>query len=59
LNGIDKNVLDEVVAKTFKELKTAIDTHSEKSIEMYSLALRALVQLRQQVIDEASSMGAR
>lgn len=52
MNGIDKSALDEVVVKTFKELKTAIDTHSEKSIEMYSHALRALVQLRRQVADE-------
>ncbi|SDZ15264.1 hypothetical protein SAMN05444365_10648 [Micromonospora pattaloongensis] len=57
MNGIDKNTLDEVVAKTFKELKTAIDTHSEKSIEMYSLALRALVKLRAQVIAEDRTDG--
>ncbi|MEV1286502.1 hypothetical protein [Micromonospora sp. NPDC049679] len=57
MNGIDKNTLDEVVAKTFKELRTAIDTHSEKSIEMYSLALRALVKLRAQVIAEERTDG--
>lgn len=43
--GIDKATLDQTLAKTFKELRTAIDTHSEKSIELYSEALRALVEL--------------
>ncbi|MEU9762903.1 hypothetical protein [Streptomyces sp. NPDC047985] len=57
MNGIDKNTLDEVIAKTFKEVKTAIDTHSEKSIHMYSEALRALVELRQQVVSEERANG--
>ncbi|MBY8870998.1 hypothetical protein K7640_03965 [Micromonospora sp. PLK6-60] len=48
MTGIDSNALDEVVAKTFKELSAAIDSHSEKSIKMYSAALRALVELRAQ-----------
>ncbi|WP_167367957.1 hypothetical protein [Streptomyces agglomeratus] len=52
MNGINKNDLDEVIAKTFKEVKTAVDTHSEKSIQMYSQALRALVELRQQILSE-------
>lgn len=52
MNGIDKDALDEVIAKTFKEVRTAIDTHSEKSIHMYSQALRALLELRQQVVAE-------
>jgi len=43
--GIDRATLDEALAKTFKELRTAINTHSEKSIELYSHALRALVKL--------------
>lgn len=50
MNGIDQKDLDEVIAKTYKELKTAVTTHSEKSIEMYSDALRALLELRQQVV---------
>ncbi|MGC5290619.1 hypothetical protein [Micromonospora sp. DT231] len=57
MNGIDKITLDEVVAKTFTELKTAIDTHSEKSIEMYSRALRALLELRAQVTAEERAAG--
>lgn len=52
MNGIDKNDLDEVIAKTFNEVKTAVNTHSEKSIHMYSTALRALVELRQQILSE-------
>ncbi|WP_179166552.1 hypothetical protein [Streptomyces sp. CB03238] len=52
MNGIDKNDLDEVIAKTFNEVKTAVNSHSEKSIQMYSTALRALVELRQQILSE-------
>jgi hypothetical protein len=52
MDGIDRNTLDDVIAKTFKEVKTAIDMHNEKSIEMYSHALRALVELRQQILSE-------
>ncbi|MBU2665790.1 hypothetical protein KOI35_19965 [Actinoplanes bogorensis] len=48
INGIDANTLDETIAKTFQELKTAIDTYSEKNITLYSEALRALVKLRDQ-----------
>lgn len=44
--GIDRSVLDDTLAKTFKELKNAIDTYSEKNIALYSQALRALVELR-------------
>ncbi|MGW1882766.1 hypothetical protein [Streptomyces sp. NPDC001970] len=52
MSGIDRNDLDEVIAKTFNEVKTAVNTHSEKSIQMYSNALRALVELRQQILRE-------
>jgi len=52
VNGIDKKDLDEVIAKTFNEVKTAVTTHSEKSVQMYSHALRALVELRQQIISD-------
>lgn len=52
MNGIDDKALDEAIATSFRELKTAIDRHSEKSIELYSQALRALVPLRQQLIDD-------
>ncbi len=46
MNGIDRNDLDEITAKTFKELQTAINSRSEKSVLMYSHALGALVQRR-------------
>ncbi|WP_170837874.1 hypothetical protein [Streptomyces sp. TP-A0874] len=49
MDAINEKDLDEVIAKTFNELRTAVDTHSEKSIQMYSQALRALVELREQV----------
>jgi hypothetical protein len=49
MNGIDTNDLDEVIAKTFKEVKTAVNSHSEKSMHMYSEALRALVELRREI----------
>ncbi|MCG3043477.1 hypothetical protein ACLIYM_21395 [Streptomyces fenghuangensis] len=57
MNGIDRAELDETIAKTFKEVRTAIDTHSEKSLQMYSNALRALVELRQQVVSEERAAG--
>ena len=34
MNGIDDKIVDEVIASTFEELRTAINTHSEKSIEL-------------------------
>jgi len=52
MNGIDINELDAVIAQTYNEVKTAINTHSEKSIHMYSTALRTLVELRQQILTE-------
>jgi len=54
MDGIDDKALDEAIATSFRALKTAIDKHSEKSIELYSLALRALVPLRQQLIDDVA-----
>ncbi|HZG07020.1 MAG TPA: hypothetical protein VE546_26215 [Streptomyces sp.] len=57
MNGIDRNELDETIAKVFKEVRTAVDSHSEKSIQMYSHALRALVELRQQVVSGERSDG--
>ncbi|MBB1262318.1 hypothetical protein [Streptomyces alkaliterrae] len=49
MNGVDERDLDEAIATAFKALKSAVDTHSEKSIQMYSQALRALVELRREV----------
>ncbi|RII13765.1 hypothetical protein DSC45_22690 [Streptomyces sp. YIM 130001] len=47
--SIDSNELDEVLATTFKELKTAVNNYNKDSIALYSQALSALVGLRQQV----------
>ncbi|MFD7340237.1 hypothetical protein ACFV98_30225 [Streptomyces violascens] len=52
MNGIDTTTLDATIAKTFKEVKTAVDAHNEKSILMYSHALRALVDLRREIAAE-------
>ncbi|MBN3928847.1 hypothetical protein IQ279_04185 [Streptomyces verrucosisporus] len=57
MNGIDRAELDETIAKAFKEVRTAIDTHSEKSLQMYSNALSALVELRQQVVSGERAAG--
>jgi hypothetical protein len=51
MDGIDDKALDEAIATSFRALKAAIDKHS---IELYSLALRALVPLRQQLIDDVA-----
>ncbi|MFJ6630843.1 hypothetical protein ACIQMR_05425 [Streptomyces sp. NPDC091376] len=56
MSGIDKNDLDEVIAKTFDEVKAAVNSHNEKSIQMYSNALRALVELRQQILSQERSV---
>jgi Cystatin domain len=53
MNGIDRNDLDEAISETFKGLKTAITYYNEKQMQVYSLTLRALVELRQQVVAEA------
>ncbi|KNB50947.1 hypothetical protein [Streptomyces caatingaensis] len=53
IQSIDRYDLDELIAKAFDEVRTAVTTHSEKSIQTYSHALRALVELRQQVAPEA------
>ncbi|MGE9695480.1 MULTISPECIES: hypothetical protein [unclassified Streptomyces] len=57
MNGIDKKDLDEVIVKTYNEVKTAVSTHSEKSIHMYSEALRSLLELRRQVVQAESADG--
>jgi hypothetical protein len=57
MTGIEMKDLDEVIAHTYKEVKTAINTHSEKSLLMYSQALRALVELRQQMVAEERATG--
>jgi len=52
MNGVDGKDLDEAIAKAFHQLSTAMNTHSERDVELYSRALRALVPLRQQLIDD-------
>ena len=52
MNGVDGKDLDEAIAKAFHQLSTAMNTHSERDVELYSRALRALVPLRQQLVDD-------
>lgn len=52
MNGVDGKELDKAIAKAFHELSTAMNSHSEQGVEVYSRALRALVPLRQQFIDD-------
>ncbi|MEU6484233.1 hypothetical protein [Streptomyces sp. NPDC046887] len=49
MNGIDKQDLDQLIARTYDEVKTAVNSHSEKSLVMYSQALRTLVELRREI----------
>lgn len=49
MNGIDIDDLDAAIAKTYGEVKTAVNAHNEKSLHMYSAALRALIELRREV----------
>ncbi|MGA5009360.1 hypothetical protein [Streptomyces koyangensis] len=46
MNTIDKDVVDEAIAQAFKEVRTAMNSHSEKSLRMYTEALTALLELR-------------
>ncbi|MFD9968161.1 hypothetical protein ACFWZR_03905 [Streptomyces sp. NPDC059017] len=52
MTAIDINDLDDTIAKAYGELRGAINSHSEKSIHMYSTALQALVELRRQTVTE-------
>jgi hypothetical protein len=52
MNGVDRKDLDEAITTAFHELSTAMNSHSEQGVEVYSRALRALVPLRQQLIDD-------
>jgi hypothetical protein len=52
MNGVSRKDLDEAIARAFQELTTALNARSEKGVELYSRALRALVPLRQQLIDD-------
>ncbi|MGO2004585.1 hypothetical protein ACTXOR_08230 [Arthrobacter rhombi] len=50
MDGIDRIEVDEVIVKTFGELKKAVDNYSKGSVELHSSALRALTLLREQVV---------
>jgi hypothetical protein len=52
MKGVDGKDLDEAIATAFHELRTAMNSHSEQGVELYSRVLRALVPLRQQFIDD-------
>lgn len=54
MHTIDRNALEDAIGAAFKALKSGIDTHSQQSIEMYSAGLRALLELRKQVLAEES-----
>ncbi|MFD4988609.1 hypothetical protein [Streptomyces sp. NPDC058374] len=55
MNGIDRKTVDDAIAHAFKEVRTAMDTHSEKSLRMYSEALTALLELRKAIVAEEPS----
>ncbi|CAM5364975.1 MULTISPECIES: hypothetical protein [Streptomyces] len=46
MNGIDQHAVDDAIVHAFKEVRSAMDTHSEKSLRMYGEALTALQELR-------------
>ena len=49
MSSVNHTEVDETIALTFSELKSAIEKFNVKSIELYSAALRALVELRTQL----------
>lgn len=56
MEGISKAEVDEVIVKTFLELKHAVDTYSKGSVEIYSSALLPLTMLRREIAaDERDS----
>ncbi|MGA5428828.1 hypothetical protein ACPCVL_18815 [Streptomyces koyangensis] len=46
MNTIDKDAVDEAIAQAFREVRAAMNSHSEKSLRMYTEALTALLELR-------------
>lgn len=50
MENINRAEVDELIGKTFGELKRAVDIYSKGSGELYSSALSSLVLLRQQVV---------
>lgn len=52
MDGIERAEVDELIVKTFGELKKAVNNYSKGSIELYSSTLRALVPLREQVVKD-------
>ncbi|MGW4916175.1 hypothetical protein ACWEPO_07765 [Streptomyces albidoflavus] len=57
MNTIYKHAVDEAIAQAFKEVRTAMNSHNEKSLRMYTEALTALLELRRAITDEAASRG--
>ncbi|MFG1986648.1 hypothetical protein ACGFN0_21225 [Streptomyces albidoflavus] len=54
MNTIDKHAVDEAIAQAFKEVRTAMNSHNEKSLRMYTEALTALLDLRRAMTAEES-----
>ncbi|ALM40003.1 hypothetical protein SFR_3388 [Streptomyces sp. FR-008] len=57
MNTIDKHAVDEAIAQAFKEVRTAMNSHNERSLRMYTEALTALLELRRAITDAAASRG--
>ncbi|MFD6040873.1 hypothetical protein ACFWG7_05985 [Streptomyces koyangensis] len=57
MNTLDKDAVDEAIAEAFKEVRTAMDTSSEKSLRMYTEALTALLELRKAMTADAPPRG--
>lgn len=52
MKDLDKDEVDALIVKTFGELKRAVSNYNKGSVELYSSTLRALVPLREQVLDD-------
>ncbi|MEU0124023.1 hypothetical protein ABZ114_20420 [Streptomyces albidoflavus] len=57
MNTVTKDAVDEAIAQAFKEVRTAMNTHSEKSLRMYTEALTALLELRKAMTADAPPRG--
>ena len=57
MNGIDQHAVDDAIVHAFKEVRSAMDTHSEKSLRMYTEALTALLELRKAMTADAPPRG--
>ncbi|MFB8415234.1 hypothetical protein ACFC63_06920 [Streptomyces albidoflavus] len=57
MDTIDKDAVDEAMAQAFKEVRTAMNSHSEKSLRMYTEALTALLELRKAITADTPPRG--